>query len=645
MKQRRRHQVIYIDLVNQQSNTRKPCEFKENNYDVEVVESFCTTPDELQRFSVVVFNVGEKSEDLKNSIKRLKNHEIANFPPVLFIFDEVNEETRALMSLFPSSDFVTTRDPAEIEYRLEKLASSRVKPHLLSLDEILSGIFDQIQEKVMVVDQQHRIVFVNPGLAEIIGKKPSEMVGEYCYNFKELLCGIEDHEHREGPCGKCKRPIDQRPNITKAFHLGGELKYFEISTYPVKPPGADAPFSLRCFKDVTTRVLLEKELRGQADKIARIVEERTKKLEETKDYLERILEATHDLFFTLNLEKEITYLNRNVCQLGYQPEQLLGQKINVLISDSSFGNFFESVIKKKEPSSLQVNFVTRDEEIRPHVLDAYPLFNERDRVVGILGVSRDITEKKAMEKQLLENAKFSFLGQIAAGLAHEIKNPLAVIEGTSAYCIKKQPGLAQLRESFKVINRNVSHAQKILNDLLDFARPKPLKARPHKINNVIERAINLVALDLEHSDISLAMKLFSPSPIVVCDEKQLNQVFLDLVWNARQAMPRGGSLTITTTINSHAPIGLALTTDICPEMQEKKRHFIKISFSDSGVGIDEKSIKKIFEPFYTSKPKGLGLGLSICRRIIQAHGGTISAESNPGMGTTISIFLPIEAYA
>jgi len=220
-----------------------------------------------------------------------------------------------------------------------------------------------------------------------------------------------------------------------------------------------------------------------------------------------------------------------------------------------------------------------------------------------------------------------------------------VIEGTSAYCIKKEPSLDRLRESFKVINRNVTHAQKILNDLLDFARPKPLKTRPYKINNVIERAISLVTIDLERCNVTLSMNLCSPSPIVACDEKQLNQVFLDLVWNARQAMPNGGSLTISTSVNSSPPAELLHPGDTCPKRQEEMQQFVKISFSDSGVGIDEKSIKKIFEPFYTSKPKGLGLGLSICKRIIHAHGGTITVESKHGEGTTISIFLPVESYS
>ncbi|HEC31868.1 MAG TPA: PAS domain-containing protein [Deltaproteobacteria bacterium] len=174
------------------------------------------------------------------------------------------------------------------------------------------------------------------------------------------------------------------------------------------PPGEDTPLCLRCFKDVTSRVLLEKELRGQANKIARIVEERTKKLEETKEYLERILEATHDLFFTLNLNKEITYLNRNVCQLGYEPEELLGKKVNVLISDSSFGNFFESVIKKKDPSSLHVDFLTKEGEIRPHVLDAYPLFNEEHRVV--------LPRKKHWKNNFLKMQSFLSLARLPRDL-------------------------------------------------------------------------------------------------------------------------------------------------------------------------------------------------------------------------------------
>ncbi len=645
MRNTSKQRILFICLEQNEESISRVKKCLDHGYNITLKYTFPLDHDDLKGLDAIVVHPGHETEKLTRRVKKVETFQLANYPPVLFLLKGITPESITLLQYFPSSDFVLeTSAEAEIEYRLQKLIRSRSKPHVFSLDEILSGIFDQIQEKVMVVDHEHRIVFVNPGLAKILEKDPNSMIGEFCYNFKELLCGIEEHERADGPCGKCKKPVDERPSITKAFHVDGETKYFEISTYPVHPPGEDTPLCLRCFKDVTSRVLLEKELRGQANKIAGIVEERTKKLKETKEYLEHILEATHDLFFTLNLNKEITYLNRNVCHLGYEPEELLGKSVDILFSGSTFCHFFESVIKKKEPSSLQVEFVTRSGEIRPHVLDAYPLFSEQRHVVGVLGVSRDITEKKAMEKQLLENAKFSFLGQIATGLAHEIKNPLAVIEGTSAYCIKKEPSPERLKESFQVINRNVTHAQRILNDLLDFARPRPLKARPYRINSVIQRAMSLVAIDLERCNVEVTLNLSSPSPIVICDEKQLNQVFLDLVWNARQAMPEGGSLIISTTTNCDVPSELFHPADVCPKKREERRQFVRISFSDSGVGIDEKSLEKIFEPFFTSKPKGLGLGLSICKRIIRAHGGTISAKSKVGEGTTVSIFLPVDSY-
>ena len=233
-----------------------------------------------------------------------------------------------------------------------------------------------------------------------------------------------------------------------------------------------------------------------------------------------------------------------------------------------------------------------------------------------------IRHNKEMEASLAQQGKMASLGVLSSGVAHEINNPLGVILGYAAYLEGK---MAEDDPNFKYIHeikRESKRCKKIVQDLLSYARTPRPSLEPTDINQLLEQIVGFAANHTDMRGVGISM-LFAPGlPTVMLDGDQMRQVAINLILNAGGAMPDGGHLTITTA-------------------QSDGEH-VMVTFSDTGCGIPEESIEKIFEPFYTTKERGTGLGLAITRQIIERHHGEIRIESEPGNGTTVTLLLPLE---
>ena len=223
-------------------------------------------------------------------------------------------------------------------------------------------------------------------------------------------------------------------------------------------------------------------------------------------------------------------------------------------------------------------------------------------------------------EQIKRADRLSAIGQLAAGLAHEIRNPLASIEG-AVDILERDRGSAERRAEFlSIIKKETRRLNRLLSALLDFARPRTPRVRPVRAAELFERVLALVAHTGEREGIAFRVEADSDLPLVEADPEQLQQVLINLVLNAIQAMPKGGTITL----------GAAVHGD----------HFM-IRVSDQGSGIPESELDKIFDPFYTTKPSGTGLGLAVVHQIVEQHGGKIRAMRNAGGGMTFSIALPL----
>jgi two-component system, NtrC family, sensor histidine kinase HydH len=273
--------------------------------------------------------------------------------------------------------------------------------------------------------------------------------------------------------------------------------------------------------------------------------------------------------------------------------------------------------------------IIRDERLREaYSSDEIELFRGVATSIGITLQNSQVYER------MKERDRLAALGQMAAGLAHEIRNPLGSIKGAAQYL---QPGQTAAttregtREFLDIIIEEVNRLNKIVSQFLDYARPYRGEQRQLEVAEVLRKTLALFAKEAEeHGKVEIVTDLADRMPPVRADAEQLLQVFLNLSLNALQAMPQGGKLWISTALRRSTRRGAPAA-------------FLEVRFRDAGVGISAGDLKNLFIPFFTTKEKGTGLGLPISQRIIENHGGTIEVRSQPGEGATFTVLLPIEA--
>jgi two-component system NtrC family sensor kinase len=259
-----------------------------------------------------------------------------------------------------------------------------------------------------------------------------------------------------------------------------------------------------------------------------------------------------------------------------------------------------------------------------------PLKDEEGSVNAVLCIARDVTENKNLERQLINTEKLASLGTLAAGVAHEVNNPLGVILGFCDLLLRNTDRNSQAYEDLKTIERQGLHCKQVVENLLSFARLGEGQSESSDINQCMEDIIKVVKHTLEMHSIDLVLSLAENLPMVRGDSRQLEQIFLNLINNSIYAMPTGGMLKLRTYL-------------------ERPTRRVVIQVEDDGEGIREEHMDHIFEPFFTTKPEGegTGLGLFVSYGIIVKYGGTIDCVSHNSSslkprGTTFTIKLPIE---
>lgn len=245
-------------------------------------------------------------------------------------------------------------------------------------------------------------------------------------------------------------------------------------------------------------------------------------------------------------------------------------------------------------------------------------FNEMSRKMA-----SDIEQLRQLNEQLIRTEKLAAMGTLSAGVAHEVNNPLASISSLIQMMQRRENLDQDTAEKLKLISTQITRITQVTKDMMDFARARPAAKSLADINRIIEMSLRLASFDKSFQNLRLEKSYAEKLPGIFADGDQLQQVFLNLLLNARDAMPAGGELSVTTS-NSDGEI--------------------KIEIADSGTGIEAANVKQIFDPFFTTKPagKGTGLGLAVCYGIVTAHGGRIEAAANQNGGTTFLVALPAD---
>jgi two-component system, NtrC family, nitrogen regulation sensor histidine kinase GlnL len=261
-----------------------------------------------------------------------------------------------------------------------------------------------------------------------------------------------------------------------------------------------------------------------------------------------------------------------------------------------------------------------------------PLQDRDGHYLGTILLLRDIKHRKELEEDLKRADRLATVGTLAAGLAHEIRNPLGGIKGAAQLLRRSFDEQPQLREYTDIMIREVDRVNQLIEHLLDLSRPAQLTFAPINIHEILDDVLLLEGQAVSNKDIAIK-KIFDPSlPPIRGDRVRLTQVFLNLVKNAFQAMNRGGTLTVMTRLETDFHIR---------ERGTARNRLIWIDIADEGSGIKEQDLPQIFSPFFTTKNNGTGLGLATSYAIVKEHGGLIRVESSEGKGTTFKVSLVV----
>ena len=311
---------------------------------------------------------------------------------------------------------------------------------------------------------------------------------------------------------------------------------------------------------------------------------------------------------------------------GYSSAELFGKNPKILNSGKHSKEFWADVWKHILSGKVWVGRVeNRRKDGNPFFAEVVisPIINEQGTIAGYLGAHRDITEQIMLEQQLVRSQRMESIGTLAAGIAHEVGNPLTAISSL-VQVIQRTSKEEFAKEKLELINSQVNRIARIIRELVDFARPTTHVVKPTDLNKVIREALNIVQYGKKVKNINFALQLEDHLPIISVVPDQVVQVFINIFMNAVDAL-EGCAGTITT----------------CSRKNEKG---IEVTVQDTGKGIQPTEVDKIFEPFYTTKPtgQGTGLGLWVSYEIVKSFGGNIFVESSPAHGSMFTIMFPME---
>lgn len=518
-------------------------------------------------------------------------------------------------------------DTAE-KQRLYKSAIAVVEKERISIEQTrplvanyLDKLLDQIPIGILNLDSNRRILNLNRSAQALLGLSERELVNtklDQLFNERDARNIRVLSETTLGGVEKTKPLI---------VSIGSEedISYLEISVSLLNTNTTE-PILTVIMQEVTGRIL-EEEKRKTAEKALQVSEQQ----------LRLVIDAIPELIAYVDAHLSYQFNNKAFEKwFGFSRNEIKGKKIWQVIGEKPY-----AVIKPYIKQVMSGESVTFEEKLNyPYrgnvfIRSSYiPNFSESGKVVGFFLLTADITKSKNEEesklKHMLEAAHASriiTIGEMSTQLAHEISQPLASIEAYSSACVRLiDKGRAETKElhtAFENISSQAIRAQEIMHELRNFVK-KDTTRKNIAINELIQTAIKFLQIELRDQDLEIELKLQKILPVVKADRILIEQVIINLIKNAMEAMQ-----AIDKTERR-----LTLQTELCQDSG------VLVSVHDSGPGLSEYEVDKIFEPFYTTKPEGMGMGLAIIRSIIDSHGGELQVTANAQGGTTFSFTLP-----
>lgn len=515
---------------------------------------------------------------------------------------------------------------SDLELRLAELKETQSA--LKASEEHYRSLFDGVPMGLYRTAPDGRGLDVNTKLVEMLG-----------FPNRESLLGVNAASHYVDPEDRIvwKEQIKNAGGIysyqTRMKKLNGEIMWVENNANAVFDDEGNILYYEGSLKDITEQKKAEEALRASEEKFRELYEESVR----TEKLYRSLIHSSADALLLFDLNMYITYSSPMFTRIfGWIEDELTGRKLpsEFVPNSSEIESVFSTVIKTGNPfQGFEISCLTRDGRALNISISASRYDDHEGRPAGMLAILRDISEKKRLEAQLHHSERLEAIGTLAGGIAHDFNNLLMVIQGSISLLLYGLDELSPYFASFKNIEKQVRRGSQLTRQLLGYARKGKYEVRAVNINNIITESLE--AFGRTRKDITVKYNLQTDIRAIEADIYQIEQVLMNLYINAFDAMPDGGQLLIETA-NCGADLVMEKT------LEKTTGDFVMIKISDTGCGMDSKTLSRIFEPFFTTKgmDKGTGLGLASAYGIVKSHDGYITAVSEPGSGSEFTIFLP-----
>lgn len=466
-------------------------------------------------------------------------------------------------------------------------------------------LFDSIQEGLFFASPDGRFLDVNDAMVRMLGYQSREEllrddVGAYLY---------PDPEARE----RFLREIRERGTLRNYEETLRRRDGTLLHTLQNLTVVRDARGKIAQIRGLMLDVTEQKMFQSQ--------------LQRERDFNQKILNATQSMILVLDTAGLISYANRRCYEAGYREEEMVGRRLVELVEASQRKDFeaaLETTAHGQQVENLELRARRSDGTPGYFSISLSPMRDEQNTVNSVVVVMTDITDAALLQAKLAHAERMATIGRLVSGVAHEVNNPLAAILGFTDLLLENPEMPGSAKEDLKIILQETQRTKDIVQDLLSFARQRPVQRESVQVNAVLRQAIKLRSYDFSSHGVEVVEHLDENVPPALGDSQQLQQVFLNILNNAYDAIQeskRRGRITIET---------------------RKAGEWVEVKVADNGTGIADP--ERIFDPFYTTKQpgKGTGLGLSICYGIVRAHCGEIQCWNNEtGEGSTFAVRIPL----
>jgi PAS domain S-box-containing protein len=514
---------------------------------------------------------------------------------------------------------------------VENITKNReAKEALRESEQRLADIIDFLPDATLAIDREGRIIAWNKAIEEMTGFKASDMLGK------------GDHEYAVPFYGK-RRPIlidfvfnwDEEIEKQYSFiHKFGDVLVTETDVpfvrgqnrtlwgkaVPLYDSAGQVSGAIESIRDMTDRKIMHEQLRKSEEKYR------------------NILETMGDVYFEVDLKGRLTFFNDAACDvLGYSRDELMGMHYKEYVSPETakcmFADFQEQYLSGAGKEIVDYEIITRSGSQRLMQVSSNLLRDREGVPVGFRALARDVTNHKRLESQLIQAQKMEAVGTLAGGIAHDFNNLLMGIQGYASLMLLDLSVSHAHYEKLRRIEEQVQSGADLTRQLLGFARGGRYEVKPTNLNEIVKKTSSMFGRTKK--EIAIHRKLKNDLWTVEVDQGQMEQVFLNLYVNAWQAMPGGGDIYLETQ-------NVFLSDEEITRNAIEPGLYVQVSVTDTGVGMNARTMERIFDPFFTTKEmgRGTGLGLAMVYGIIRGHKGAIHVTSDPGHGATFIIYLP-----